>query len=229
MAGPFGVSPGVPGNYAYRAAPAGTIQSRPLPVPLVTPTTIPQAGIVTGGVRPMPGATLQTPSALTGFTPTRPTVLVPGSQPTSPVGTIGGRPLPTTPITPVTPTSPTYPGTTYPNGRPTPTQPQIGQYPSRTSPTPTTPGSCGIPTNWGLIGFFDKTVGAAVKRLLGMRDACVATGTNGMVTNGLTTNGLNTNGLTTNGLTNGTTPYSMPMNGMTYGAPTGLQLSPRRF
>lgn len=214
MAGPFGVSPGVPGNYAYRAAPAGNIQQRPLPVPLVTPTTVPQRGVVTGGVRPMPGTGLQTPSPLGGFTPTRPTVLVPGSQPGSPVSTIpGGRPIPTTPNTPGT----TIPGVTYPNGRPTPGQPQTGQYPSRTTPSPTTPGSCGIPSNWGLIGFFDNTVGAVVKRLLGMRDSCVTTTTNGVTTNGLTTNGLST--------------YGAPAtNGMTYGMPTNtIPMSPRSF
>ncbi len=228
MAGPFGVGPGVPGNYGLRAAP-GVIQQRPMPVPLTT-GPVAQPGVIGLG-RPMPNTGLTTmPSRVTGLTmPSRtggvtvqqPTVLVPGGTPSITAPNIA-RPIPTVPgvmtpnptlpsrtvptVTRPTPvTGVTTPGTTYPSRvggytptqpgvlvpgtqpatqvpgtiggtrpiptTPYPTQPSIGQYPSRTTPGTTTPG-CSMFSNYGLIGFFDKTVGAVVKRLMGIRDVC---------------------------------------------------------
>ncbi|MEZ0312876.1 MAG: hypothetical protein ACAI38_13965 [Myxococcota bacterium] len=114
------------------------------PMPTVPGVTMP--GRTVPGVT-LPGRTLPgtLPPRAGGYNPQQPPVLVPGQQPGGP---------------------------TMPNGRPMPTVPPgMGQYPARTG-TPTN-GQCGMFNNYGLIGFFDKTVGAAVKRLMGMRDTCI--------------------------------------------------------
>lgn len=161
----------------------------------VTPTIPNRGGPVVA--RPMPTVPGTTPGVTFpnrgGYTPTQPGVLVPGTQPTQPQvpGTIGGtRPIP---------------------GQPFPT-PGTGQFPSRTTPG-TQPG-CGMYSNYGLIGFFDKTVGSVVKRLLGIRDVCgvtPGTTTGGAIPLGGTTGGMNL----PFGTPTGGTAQPLSMGGMT--------------
>jgi hypothetical protein len=91
--------------------------------------------------------------------------------------------------------------------------PGIGQYPSRSDPTT---GVCGMFNSYGLIGFFDKTVGAVVKRLLGMRDACIPgyTGVGGPTT----------------GVTPGVTPGTITPGTLTPNPPEVMpQFTPRMY